>query len=121
MKGLGKFLNVAWKEDPERGEANFDIDSDHLTPATPHFFLEMDKPNKLKEFERELNALILAGTFGSDFEIVRHTLCSGFLPRHARIVVTRLRRTKKIDTLDGLRPRISDRSFNEPRQLKVLS
>lgn len=40
LLGIEKFLKICWSIDPERGEANFDIDSDNINPMAPSLFSE---------------------------------------------------------------------------------
>ena len=61
--GLQKFLEVAWREDKQTGEADYDIDDDRIDTATPSLFEEMNVPRKIQVFERKLRAMVLAGTF----------------------------------------------------------
>ena len=84
LKGLSKFLRRCWKADPERGEANFDIDGDCISKKQPSLFRDMNVPKKIQVFEGELRQAVLSGSLATDKDVFVYTLRSGFLPSHAR-------------------------------------
>jgi hypothetical protein len=118
--GLEKFLRVCWKTDPERGEANFDIDDDRLDAATPHLFPEMDQPKKLTVFQQALRSKILEGKLGTDGDVYIEALQEGFLPADAKSVLRTLAREKRV-LVSGGQPRVSKTGYAEPRNLEVVS
>jgi len=87
LRGLEKFLNLCWKNDGLRGEANFDIDSEHTDYNTLSLFSEWEKPVKRREFERQLKQAILSGELRTNLQLVPYALQNGFLPSHAKEVV----------------------------------
>ncbi len=113
--GLQKFLDVAWKIDPHRGEANFDIDNEQISEQ-PSLFPHL--PQKLTMFEQELEAQILKGTIKSDGEAFKHTLQAGFIGKHAKKVIKSLIRNKRI-YMDK-QPRCSKEALAMPRGIKLL-
>ena len=122
LLGILKFLEICWKLDPERGEANYDIDSDHLAKSGQplDLFNQANKSRKLTEFEQRVEELLLNGKLTSDFEVFRYALESGFLPtKHAKPVVTGLIKSKKLTSLDG-QPRLSKICIAEPRSFSLI-
>jgi len=96
--GIEKFLTTCWNMDPERGEANFDIDDDKIMPGQLGLFTgEVAKPKKVDIFETELEARILSRDLKNDKDIYLFALTNGFLPMHARKVIDRLVNEKKIE------------------------
>jgi len=95
--GIEKFLITCWKVDPERGEANFDIDEDKICPGQLDLFTgEVRKPKKIDLFEKELKERILSQELKNDKDIYLFTLTNGFIPAHARKVTSKLIADKKI-------------------------
>ena len=95
--GLEKFLNVCWKADPIRGEANFDIDDENLNLDQFNIFTgEQEKPKKLEIFESTLKEKILNTKLDCDRDIYIFTIESGFLPKHANKVIRNLNSMHKI-------------------------
>jgi len=117
--GLEKFLRVCWKTDPDRGEANFDIDDDRLDSRIPHLFPEMDQPKKLSVFEAALRSKILDGAMKTDGEVYVESLQEGFLPAHGKTVLRDLIREGRIMVVGG-QPRVSKNGYAEPHRLKVI-
>ena len=93
--GIEKFLGTCWKIDPERGEANFDIDDDKIDPI--QFNWLKPRPQKVERFEKELQAEILSKQLITDKDIYLSALSNGFLPKHARVVIRELIKENKIE------------------------
>lgn len=87
LRGIEKFLKLCWKKDGLRGEANFDIDSEHTDFNTLSLFNEWEKPIKRREFEHQLKQAVLSGKLRTNLQIVPYTLQNGFLPAHAKEVI----------------------------------
>lgn len=117
--GIEKFLRLCWEKDPVRGEANFDIDGEHIDQRTPHLFAEMDVPKKLQAFEALLEQSLLTGQLTTDSDVFLASLEEGFLPSHGRNVLNQLIKTGRIRCKGG-RPRVSQGGFRDPRKLVVL-
>ncbi len=83
-RGIEKFLRKCWALDPERGEANFDIDHDNIDHSQPSLFPEHNRPKKVILFEEELREGILNGSLKTNIDVYYFTIQSGFLPKHAR-------------------------------------
>jgi hypothetical protein len=89
--GMDKFLRKCWEMDKVRGEANFDIDGEAINVAAPSLFSEMDKPNKLTIFERELaEAILTKKTVKTNKDVFIFALQRGVLGSHAKKVVSDL-------------------------------
>ncbi len=90
LRGIDKFLRKCWAIDPQRGEANFDIDEDRIYDEQPSLFSEFDKPKKLQKFENELMTKILDKKLITNRQVYIYTLSNGFLPKHARNAIDAL-------------------------------
>ena len=119
--GLEKFLRICWKADPERGEANFDIDEDQLDSSAPHLFSEMDQPRKLTMFQRDVRARILAGKLTTDRDVYLDALQEGFLPAKGKAVLRELLKSGQIRVEGGQQPRVSMTGYGDPRSLEVVT
>jgi hypothetical protein len=117
LKGLEKFLENAWKVDPLRGEADYDIDREGLIPGQAEMFEEMSKPKKTKLFERQFEDEILSGRLPDTGAIYSFVLQQGFLMKHARPVLRRLEQDGRIDgNLTG----IEYSSLKRPEPIRVI-
>ncbi|MBI5475328.1 MAG: three-Cys-motif partner protein TcmP [Ignavibacteriales bacterium] len=86
--GIEKFLSACWKADPDRGEANFDIDKENILPNQLSLFTgKVQQPKKVDVFENELRNRILDKRIVTDENIYLFTITMGFLPKHARKVL----------------------------------
>jgi len=85
--GIEKFLRTCWKEDNDRGEANFDIDEDHLDSNNPTLFRELNVAGKLQIFETDLEKYVLDGKLKTNHSLYKFALIRGCLPDHARHAV----------------------------------
>lgn len=117
--GIDKFLKVCWGIDPQRGEANFDIDDEKLTELP--LFPELSKPSKRIQFEDVLKNKIINGTLKSDKDVYFYTLEQGFLPQHSREVVKILIKDKIIKVQNSMQPRVSKASLEEERYFAILN
>jgi len=89
--GLEKFLMTAWKIDPERGEANFDIDDEGIIENQIDLFTgEVEKPKKIEIFEEDLRNKIISKLLVNNKDVYIYTITQGFLAKHARKVVKSL-------------------------------
>ena len=116
--GLEKFLRVCWRADPERGEANFDIDQDRIDSSAPHLFPDMDQPKKLTMFQRSARSKILRGELRTDRDVYLETLQEGFLPSDGKAVLRELLKSKEVRVVGG-QPRVSKVGYDDPRNLEV--
>ena len=81
--GILKFLEIAWKLS-KTGDANYDIDGDHIDEKSPFLFPSMNKRTKIIDFEHRMMEFIQRKLFKTNFDILRFTVENGMLPRHAR-------------------------------------
>ena len=101
LKGVYKFLLICWNQDPQRGEANFDIDKEKINPEKPSLFIEFNKPKKLLLYEKELQKKILNKELLTDKDVVIYSLINGFLPKHAKEIVSKLKKDNRINLSGG--------------------
>lgn len=95
--GIEKFLTTCWSVDPERGEANFDIDDDKIQKGQFDLFTnEVKKPKKVDLFERELREKVLNKSLTTDKDIYLFTITNGFLPSHSKKIISQLIKESKI-------------------------
>jgi three-Cys-motif partner protein len=120
-KGLEKFLRICWKIDPDRGEANFDIDDDGLDARNPHLFPEMDIAKKVALFQHRLELSLLHGEIKTDGEVYLRCLKDGMLPMHGKSVVMLLKKSSSIRVQSNKQPRVSIEGFRSPRELEVIT
>lgn len=94
--GIDKFLRQCWTVDPERGEANFDIDRDNIIEGQCSLFEGFDKPKKLLGFHLDLRAKILNREITTNKQVYTFTLENGFLSSHAREIISKMKAEKLI-------------------------
>jgi len=107
--GIEKFLRICWSLDRQRGDANYDIDSDRINPTAPSLFDEYNVPKKVQVFEDELRERLLKSDCQLLQEVYRFGLSRGFLPKHVNKILRDLRGKGKV-TFDGSLP--SERIHN---------
>jgi three-Cys-motif partner protein len=95
--GIEKFLKICWNLDPQRGEANYDIDSDKINPATPSLFAQFDVPKKVQVFETEIQQYLLRKPVHSLGDIYRMALDKGFQPKHVNKILKDLKSKGRIN------------------------
>ena len=98
IRGIAKFLDLCWKKDGLRGEANFDIDLEQTDFNTLSLFSEWEKPAKRRRFEQQFKKAVLGGELPTNLHIVRYALQNGFLPSHAKEVVSAMIKNGELPT-----------------------
>ncbi len=94
IRGVDKFLKVAWKKDPDAGEANFDINQE-AKKAQGNLF--GDQPlKKIESFNELLRKKILARNLRNNIEVFVFTLEQGHLGAHAADVLKELKSVGEI-------------------------
>jgi three-Cys-motif partner protein len=88
--GIEKFLNVAWKKDEIRGEANYDIDSEKIDLKAPSLFEQFNIPSKRDLFEKNLIQKIISGEINNRYDVYLFTLDEGFLLNDANLIFKKL-------------------------------
>lgn len=81
--GILKFLGVAWGLSGT-GDANYDIDDDHIDANQPSLFEGFDRPNKITAFEFGVRTGIEQKRFRTNFDILNFAVENGMLPKHAK-------------------------------------
>ena len=89
--GIHKFLQVAWANDEIAGEANFDIERENIRPAEGILPFDMMRPNKVREFEEELESALRAGAMKSEADVIRFCIEAGMTARHSAPVLKKLK------------------------------
>lgn len=90
LKGLEKFLDSAWKNDPYTGEASYDIDKDPIRNNQLNLFDSNNSTKKSDLFLCRLKDFIKGKRNNKD--IYKFTLENGFLPKHTNGILTDLER-----------------------------
>ncbi len=116
--GIHKFLQVAWANDEIAGEANFDIERENIAPNEMVLPFEEMRPNKIREFEAELENSLRAGKMQSEADVVRFCIEAGMTCQHSTPVLKKLK-SKGVIELNFQVPDI--RSFKLPRPIRVRS
>jgi len=76
--GAEKFINVAWKENGQNGEANFDLDNDD--GAAQLLIFGGKRLTKKESFEKLLRDQIISGTISTNKEAYQLCLAEGIPP-----------------------------------------
>lgn len=88
--GMDKFLSVAWRKDRTNGEADFDINRDHLTESE-YFDLDgMFRPRKVSAFESALESALRGKSARDEWAILELCFEHGVTRQHAKPVLQRL-------------------------------
>jgi three-Cys-motif partner protein len=115
--GIHKFLQVAWANDELAGEANFDIERENIRPGEGILPLDVMRPNKLREFERELETALRAGWMHSEADVARFCVEAGMTCKHSARVLKKLKSEGLISS-DFQVPDI--RRIQDPRPLHLI-
>lgn len=92
-KGIDKFLEIAWKENPSNGKANYDIAHDAETIQLTIFGKVL---TKIEKFQYKLEKLILSQELSSNCDVYFYTLKKGHPKKHSIEVVKKLKKDHKI-------------------------
>lgn len=114
--GIHKFLQVAWANDEIAGEANFDIERENIRPGEMVLPLDEMRPNKIREFEEELEAALRAGGMKSEADVARFCIEAGMTCQHSTRVLKRLKSEGVIE-LDFKVPNV--RKLGSPRPIRT--
>jgi hypothetical protein len=115
--GIHKFLRVAWGNDEIAGEANFDIERENIAPGEQMLPMDELRPNKIREFETDLEAAIRAGTITSEADLIRFCIGAGMTCQHSTPVVKKLKREHVIEC-NFRTPDVGN--YRKPRTLKLI-
>ena len=83
-------MSICWKEDKLRGEANFDIDGEHIVPDQMTLWDEIKIPNKIQVFEKHLRELILDKKLTSNVEVYKYALNEACRGSHAKDILEKM-------------------------------
>jgi three-Cys-motif partner protein len=117
-RGIDKFLEVAWRADESRGEADFPIDRENIRPDQLLLPMSEVQPSKITAFESELEALLRAGRLLSEVDVMRVCFEYGVKRQHARPVLTRLKKEGVID-IEFYVPDVKRLSSPRPIRMKT--
>ena len=114
--GIHKFLQVAWANDEIAGEANFDIERENIGPNELVLPLDVMRPNKIREFEVELEAALRAGKMQSEADVTRFCIEAGMTGRHSAPLLKKL----KSEGIIEMNFQVPDvRNFKSPRPIHM--
>lgn len=102
-RGVDKFLKTAWKENPENGEANFDIYDDQMGNVDLFNGIQL---NKIQRFKNKLEEELLKGNLKNNKDVFEFTLKDGHISSHALELIKDLKKQKRI-TYAGKSPKVS--------------
>lgn len=115
IRGVEKFLDVAWKKNFSNGEANFDIDDDAEARQTVLFGEQ--KLTKIEKFQQDLRELINKRGAITNEEIYNFTLGNGHIAKHAIDLLREMKDKKEIESFSY--PKIGyDQIFNKKEIVK---
>ncbi|SHN66707.1 three-Cys-motif partner protein TcmP [Desulfovibrio litoralis] len=101
LLGLDKFLKVLWDKS-DNGEANYNLGGDVVKQDQLALLPELNIPKKIPNFQDELEQKIRNKEFVFNKDIYIYALTSGFLPKHAKEVLSKLKKEgllKKVPAL----------------------
>src|ERR1051325_478202 len=115
--GIHKFLQVTWANDKIAGEANFDIERENIRPGEGLLELDVMRPNKVKEFEGELETKLQSGRMKSEADVIRFCIEAGMTSQHAAPVLRKLKTAGRIE-IDFRVPDV--RNMKSPRPIRTI-
>lgn len=116
LLAVEKFLGIGWKKNSVNGDANFDIDSDHLKKQLDLF--ESRQPTKIEAFDEDLKKLIKTKGIVTNEELLQFTLEKGHPVTHASKRVRELKASAKV-SFPGRGPKINTRSVRDGELVKI--
>jgi len=106
---LNKFLEVAWKQNEQNGEADFDIDEDEKKDQLDMFSGKSLK--KLEKFTELIKEKVHNGELETNIDCITFALEQGHLPKHAVKAIKELKE-KGVINFKG-HPLLSFKNFKE--------
>lgn len=91
---VDKFLNIAWKQNPINGDANFDIDED-INKGQMDLWGNRKK-TKIEEFQENLKIKVLSGEVKNNLDSLNFAYNEGHIGNHAAILLREMKRKKEI-------------------------
>jgi three-Cys-motif partner protein len=89
LRGVMKFLKIAWKCDPNAGEANFDIQRDNLSRDQSQGTL-FEMRSKVSEFQEELENVIREKKIKDERDLIYFCGINGMTCQHCKGVLEKL-------------------------------
>jgi len=99
IRGVEKFLQIAWNMSKINGEADFDIDED---VAKEQYELNFDNftttkpPTKIEIFQKKLESFIKENSKVTNHDLYYFTYEQGHIAKHSKEKLSELRKIKKI-------------------------
>lgn len=97
-----KFLKVCWKNDAVNGEANYDIDHDHINPDRPMLFEEMNKPNKINKYEAKLKKIIEENNDLTNHLLIKFSVAEGIELSQTKNILKSFKEAKLISKIPNI-------------------
>ncbi len=95
--GAEKFQRVCWKRDDVTGEADYNIDRELIYDKDQRILFEdMKVPRKIKEFQNQLEKMLLQKEIKNDIEVYKFALKNRCLVKHSSEVLEKLMEENKI-------------------------
>lgn len=100
---VDKFLDIAWKIDPNSGDANFDIDDAESKKQGDLFETKL---TKVEAFQQNVRSKVLSGEITNNSEAYDYSHSEGHPGRHASEAVLKMKKDREI-TFEGVSPLIT--------------
>jgi len=98
IRGIEKFLDIAWRENQLNGQANYDIEDDmKKLQGTLNFFNEKPRVSKINSFKNELESYIIKNKVVTNKDIYYFTYERGHIRKHADEKLKELKKKNLID------------------------
>lgn len=118
--GVEKFLKVAWKINPNTGDANYNIDEEKIIEGQISLFPEDNTIKKLGLLETTIRELICDKKEDSLYEIYLTTLNYGCLPKHCNQVLRQLQNENKIKALKTRNEKIHNLQMSNDIKIDLI-
>lgn len=97
---MEKFLKIAWKLNPNTGDANYNIDEESIVEGQLSLFEEDNVIKKIDLLHRNLLDYILENRRVSLYTLYNKTLEFGCKPTHCNDLLKKLEKDRKIAPID---------------------
>lgn len=114
IRGVDKFLKTAWKENPENGEANFDLYDDDMGIID---LFEGPHLSKIDKFKKELEEKIKTRQLITNKDVYDYTLEKGHIAKHATDALREMKKNQQVSFLSSS-PKISyENCYGKEKQI----
>lgn len=117
-RGMQKFVDVAWKKDPHRGEANFDIDEEGLDDSQLDMF--RNQADVVEEFQSNVISRIKRKELLNERDAYKYALYCGIKPNRLKAVYKQLEHDKLIEPTSALRISSNVMTDKSPRVINYI-